>query len=171
MCHVLVWYQNKCDIACLIRVHHVVFCVEHKKWQWRKKNCDQIHFNILVIKIFIIFHVILSVCPLLFTWLFFVLPFIQNTMFVWYIILIILNSYAKLTSDLCVGVLILILASNLWLAISFIVSIEWKINLSSVALSLFTTSLPCPCALITLSIIILKSFNNMYNNYNYVVHM
>ena len=64
-----------------------------------------------------------------------------------------------------------IFVSKLCLPWSCTVVVKWKMNLLYVTLRPYTTHLPWPDAITTRSIIILKVFNNIENNYNNVAHL
>ena len=81
------------------------------------------------------------------------------------------NSSAKLTSTFCVAVLTDTYLSNRSLTDSCTLAIRCKMNLFSVELSSYTTSLLCTSALIPRSIIILNYFDHIDHRYNTVARV
>ena len=72
---------------------------------------------------------------------------------------------------MCVDVWIAKCVSNSWMSVSFKVVIKWEINFLFLSLMIYKTSLPWTGALISRSIIILKSCDNNGNKYNVVAHL
>ena len=70
-------------------------------------------------------------------------------------------------ADMCTAICV----SNRLIPGSWPVAIRWKMKLLSVKFSSYTTYLPCTGALIPQSIIILKYFDNIDNNYNDAAHL
>ena len=122
-----------------------------------------------MLDIFIMLHIIIYFCTLLFTW-----PFLC---FTWSIIPCLHDLFYKcfeipvLMSVFCVAVGTAIWVSNYLLPGSWTVAIPWKMNLLSVLFRPYTTSLLCPGALIPYSIFLLWDSNNTDNKNRAVLHL
>ena len=147
------------------------FVVFPNKLQFRKLVCCTIHFHVLMLNIFIILLTVLLVCPLLFTWIFLWFTWSKTPCLRDALDKCFWNYRDKTTSVLCVTVCTDIFVSNCSLTGIWMVAIRWKMKLFYVAFMPSITSLLYPGSIIPRSIIILKYYGNIENNYIVVDHL
>ena len=129
------------------------------------------HFNIFLYNIRIPLHVILPLCPLLFTCPIFELSLINHSFLRGALDRYFWNYKTKLTLELWVADYITICVAWTFEPVSFTVAINWKIHLFLFPLIPSNTSLLRPGTMTPRSIIILYTCDKIYNKYNLVAHL
>ena len=147
------------------------FCVSTKKWQWWKMSCIKKHLNLFVRNTRTILNMKLTLFTITFNCLFFVFALTNHSMFVWRIIQVFWNYWAKLTSSVQVSECITICVSYIFSSISCIVDIKWKRNLLLLALRPSTIYIQCTGTLIPWSIVKEKDCNNIDSKNDAVAHL